>query len=130
MAQKSKKKKSSLSNNPRYSKAKGRKLQNLLRDKLRIAFPSLEEDDIKSQTMGMPGEDIVLSPAARRKIPYSFECKNVERLSFWATVEQCEANCKEDITPAIVVKKNRKNPMVAIPLDVFIEMIKEQDGIK
>ena len=115
---------------PRYSKTKGRKLQNLLRDKLRVAYPSLEDDDIKSQTMGMPGEDIVLSPAARRKIPYSFECKNVERLSFWATVEQCEANCKEDITPAIVVKKNRKNPMVAIPLDVFIEMIKEQDGTK
>ena len=125
MAQKSKKKKSSLSNNPRYSKAKGRKLQNLLRDKLRIAFPSLEEDDIKSQTMGMPGEDIVLSPAARRKIPYSFECKNVERLSFWATVEQCEANCKEGISPAIVVKKNRKDPMVALPLDIFIKLIEE-----
>ena len=125
MAQKSKKKKSSLSNNPRYSKAKGRKLQNLLRDKLRIAFPSLEEDDIKSQTMGMPGEDIVLSPAARKKIPYSFECKNVERLSFWATVEQCESNCKESISPAIVVKKNRKDPMVAIPLDVFLGLVRE-----
>ena len=111
--------------NPRYSKAKGRKLQNLLRDKLRVAFPSLEEDDVKSQTMGMPGEDIVLSPAARRKIPYSFECKNVERLSFWATVEQCEANCKEGISPAIVVKKNRKDPMVALPLDIFIKLIEE-----
>ena len=125
MAQKSKKKKSSLSNNPRYSKAKGRKLQNLLRDKLRIAFPSLEEDDIKSQTMGMPGEDIVLSPAARKKIPYSFECKNVERLSFWATVEQCESNCKEGISPTIVVKKNRKDPMVAIPLNVFLGLVRE-----
>ena len=110
---------------PRYSKAKGRKLQNLLRDLLRVAFPSLEEDDVKSQTMGMPGEDIVLSPAARRKIPYSFECKNVERLSFWATVEQCEANCKEGLSPAIVVKKNRKDPMVAIPLNVFLGLIKE-----
>lgn len=119
------KKKSSHSSNPRYSKAKGRKLQNLLRDKLRVAFPSLEEDDIKSQTMGMTGEDIVLSPAARRKIPFSFECKNVERLSFWATVEQCESNCKEGITPAIVVKKNRKDPMVAIPLNVFLGLIKE-----
>ena len=110
---------------PKYSKAKGRKLQNHLRDRLRVAFPSLEEDDVKSQTMGMPGEDIVLSPAARRKIPFSFECKNVERLSFWATVEQCEDNCKENQSPAIVVKKNRKDPMVAIPLDVFIELIKE-----
>ena len=111
--------------NPRYSKAKGRKLQNLLRDKLRVAYPSLEDDDIKSQTMGMPGEDIVLSPAARRKIPFSFECKNVERLSFWATVEQCESNCKEGVSPAIVVKKNRKDPMVAIPLDVFLGLVGE-----
>ena len=125
MAQKSKKKKANSRSNPRYSKAKGRKLQNLLRDKLRVAFPSLEDDDIKSQTMGMPGEDIVLSPAARRKIPYSFECKNVERFSFWATVEQCEANCKEGISPAIVVKKNRKDPMVAIPLDVFLGLVRE-----
>ena len=110
---------------PKYSKAKGRKLQNFVRDELRVAFPSLEEDDVKSQTMGMPGEDIVLSPAARRKIPFSFECKNVERLSFWATVEQCESNCKEGISPAIVVKKNRKDPMVAIPLNVFLGLVRE-----
>lgn len=120
-------KKTSSPFSPKSAKAKGRNLQNLLRDKLRVAFPSLEEDDVKSQTMGMSGEDIILSPAARRKIPYSFECKNVERLQFWATVEQCESNCKEGITPAIVVKKNRKKPMVAIPLDVFIEMIKEKN---
>ena len=112
---------------PKSSKAKGRKLQNLLRDLLRVAFPSLEEDDVKSQTMGMPGEDIVLSPAARKQIPYSFECKNVERLQFWSSVEQCETNCKENIVPAVVVKKNRKEPMVAIPLDSFIKLIKEKD---
>jgi hypothetical protein len=109
------------------AKAKGRNLQNLLRDKLRVAFPSLEEDDVKSQTMGMSGEDIVLSPAARREIPYSFECKNVERLQFWSAVEQCETNCKEGITPVIVVKKNRKTPMAALPLDVFIKLIKERN---
>ncbi len=109
------------------AKAKGRNLQNLLRDKLRVAFPSLEEDDVKSQTMGMTGEDIVLSPAARRKIPYSFECKNVERLQFWKALEQCEDNCKEGITPIIVVKKNRKKPMAALPLDVFIELIGDKN---
>ena len=63
--------------NPRSSKAKGRRLQNALRDILRETFPILEDDDIKSQTMGMTGEDIVLSPAAKKEIPYSFECKNV-----------------------------------------------------
>ena len=61
---------------PRSAKNKGRRLQNFVRDLLRKTFPKLEDDDIKSQTMGMPGEDIVLSPAAKRAIPYSFECKN------------------------------------------------------
>ena len=110
---------------PKSSKAKGRKLQNMIRDALRSAFPILEEDDIKSQTMGMTGGDIVLSPAARKLIPYSFECKNVERLQFWASVEQCETNCKEELSPILVVKKNRKNPYACIPIDVFIGLIKE-----
>ena len=110
--------------NVKSNKAKGRKLQNMVRDLLRESFPSLEEDDIKSQTMGMTGEDIVLSPAAKRKIPYSFECKNVERLQFWAAVEQACSNC-DNRTPAVIVKKNRQEPYIAIPLDSFIEMIKE-----
>ena len=111
-------------------KAKGRALQNLLRDKLREMFitnwskmPKLKKDDIKSQTMGMTGEDIVLSPAARKIIPYSFECKNVERLQFWSSVEQAESNIKEGTFPAIVVKKNRKKPYVAIELEHFLELI-------
>ena len=94
-----------------------------MRDELRQAFPELEEDDIKSQTMGMTGEDIVLSPAARKAIPYSFECKNVERLQFWSSVEQAEANCKNGTTPAVVVKKNRKDPYIAIPFSFFIKII-------
>ena len=110
--------------NVRSNKAKGRKLQNMVRDILRDSFPTLEEDDIKSQTMGMTGEDIVLSPAARKLIPYSFECKNVERLQFWAAVEQAESN-SDGRFPAIVVKKNRREPYIAIPLDSFIELIKE-----
>tara|TARA_Y100000310_G_C20655606_1_gene801817 strand:- start:1627 stop:1917 length:291 start_codon:yes stop_codon:yes gene_type:complete len=96
----------------------------MVRDILRESFPSLQDDDIKSQTMGMTGEDIVLSPAARNLIPYSFECKNVERLQFWAAVEQAESNCNNG-TPAVVVKKNRKSPYIAIPLESFIDIIKE-----
>ena len=90
---------------PKSSKAKGRRLQNMVRDKLRAAFSSLlEEDDIKSQTMGMTGEDIVLSPAARKLIPYSIECKNVERLNVWQCLKQTEDNTHEDCNPALVIK--------------------------
>ena len=108
----------------RSVKAKGRRLQNLVRDKLRVAFPMLEEDDIKSQTMGMGGEDIVRSPAAKKLIPFTFECKNVERLQIWSAIEQCQDNNPDYSNPAVVFKKNRKDPFVAIPLDVFIDLIR------
>ena len=41
--------------NPRSSKAKGRRLQNFVRDELRQAFPFLHDDDIKSQIMVLYG---------------------------------------------------------------------------
>ena len=119
------------------AKAKGRALQNHVRDKLIDVFidkwtkiPKIEEDDIKSQTMGMCGEDIILSPAARRLIPYSFECKNVEKLNVWKAIEQCEDNAvKIDGTlkgePVVVIKKNRKQPHVVISLEHFVKLISE-----
>tara|TARA_Y100000310_G_scaffold345062_1_gene461520 strand:- start:16764 stop:17120 length:357 start_codon:yes stop_codon:yes gene_type:complete len=105
------------------AKAKGRRLQNLLRDILRETFPQLEEDDIKSQTMGMSGEDIVLSPAARKIIKYSFECKNKERLDLWKSLEQAEENSL-DRDPVLVVKRNRSKIYAVIELNTFISLLK------
>ena len=106
------------------SKAKGRRLQNFVRDLLRTAFSFLHEDDIKSQTMGMGGEDILLSPQAQKSIPYSFECKNVERLDLWSAIDQSKTNCRERI-PVVVIKKNKRNPYAVIPLEEFISLIKD-----
>ena len=109
------------------SKAKGRRLQNFVRDKLReIYTPELHEDDIKSQTMGMTGEDIVLSPAAREICPFSFECKNVERLQMWQAIDQCETNKPDHSAPAVVFKKNGKDPYIAIPFKVFCDMLQHK----
>ena len=108
------------------AKAKGRRLQNMLRDILRETFPQLEEDDIKSQTMGMCGEDIVLSPAARKVIKYSFECKNVERLDLWRSLAQAEEN-SADRAPVLVMKRNHSKTYAVIELDNFINLIKEQN---
>tara|TARA_R110002051_G_scaffold175333_1_gene245327 strand:+ start:154 stop:507 length:354 start_codon:yes stop_codon:yes gene_type:complete len=112
--------------NTRSSKAKGRRLQNQIRDILRETFPKLEEDDIKSQTMGMTGEDIVLSPAAKKEIPYSFECKNVERLNIWQAIEQSESNC-ESRTPVVVMKRNRSETYVVFNLNKFIDLIRREN---
>ena len=111
------------------AKAKGRRLQNMLRDILRDTFPQLEEDDIKSQTMGMSGEDIVLSPAARKVIKYSFECKNVERLDLWKSLAQADGN-SDDRDPVLVMKRNQSKTYAIVELDTFIDLIKEQDVLR
>ena len=112
----------------RSSKNKGRRLQNYVRDMLRDAFPRLHNDDIKSQTMGMTGQDIVLSPQAKLKIPYAIECKNVERLQFWRATKQAKQNIEDNQTPMIVVKKNGTEPWAARPLDHFIDLISEKNN--
>ena len=38
--------------------------------------------------MGESGEDIQLSPAARKLIPFAFECKNQEKLNIWESLKQ------------------------------------------
>ena len=72
--------------------------------------------------MGMSGEDIVLSPAAKKVIPYSFECKNQERLNLWKSLEQAESNCEER-NPVLIFKRNRSKIYVALEFDHFIELI-------
>ena len=113
---------------PKSAKAKGRRLQQFVRDTLRKAFSkSLEDGDIESQLMGGTGEDFVMSPLAKKKIPYSFECKNVERLNLWGSLKQAEEN-SEDREPVLVFTKNRTPMYCAIPFDVFIDLIKENDN--
>ena len=115
----------------RASKAKGRRLQNYVRDLLREVYSSsLEEDDLQSQTMGMSGEDIVRTPAAKKVCAFSFECKNVERLQIWKAIEQSEANNPDHSSPAIVFKKNGKQPYVAIPFTTFCDMLQFEEDIR
>lgn len=90
----------------RSAKAKGRRVQNWLHDELHSLFPELEPDDITPRQMGGAGEDIMLSPAARKLIPCSFECKNVEKLSLHAAMRQAKANAN-GLIPVVIFKKNR-----------------------
>ena len=102
------------------AKAKGRKLQNLVVEKLRKAYPELEDDDIKGQIMGVSGEDIVLSPLAKRLIGLSFECKNQEKLNLWDSLDQADKN-SEERTPVLVFKRNRTPVYAAIPFEYLIK---------
>ena len=103
-------------------KAKGRKLQDFTRDKLLSCFPFLEQDDIKAAIMGESGEDIKLSPAARKVIPYSFECKNQERLNIWSSLKQAEDN-SDKFEPVLIFKRNRTKTYAAIDIELFLKLI-------
>ena len=110
------------------SKAKGRRLQNYVRDLLRKMFcqttkiPKLHEEDIKSQTMGMCGEDIILSPKAQEVIPYSFECKNQEKISIWKALEQSESNANGRC-PVVIIKRNRSKTYAIVEVKQFVKLI-------
>jgi len=106
-------------------KSKGRSLQNKVADVLKMAFPQLEEDDVKPILMGGKGEDIVLSPAARRLIPYSIECKNQEKTSIFAWLKQAEANTKPNSEPVLIFKRNRSKTYVVVELDTWVKLIKK-----
>ena len=108
----------------RSAKNKGKRLQNSVRDILLETFKEhLEQDDIKSTTMGESGEDIQLSPAARKLIPYSIECKNQEKLNIWSALEQAENN-SGDYNPVLIFKRNRSKTYAVLEMKDFIDLIK------
>ena len=104
------------------AKAKGRKLQQWVRDQL-IEQLDVHPEDIESRSMGAGGEDLIMARAARQKFPFSIECKNVEKLNVWEAYEQAKSNCN-DYEPLVVMKKNQKKPLVVIDADYFISLVK------
>lgn len=105
-------------------KAKGRKLQQVVRDKILEAFPTLEQDDAKSCSMGASGEDVQLSPAARRLFPYSVECKARASISVYAWYQQAKTNAPKSMEPLLVIKQNYGKPLVVVDLDHYMELCK------
>ena len=105
------------------AKAKGRRLQQWVRDKL-IEMLDIHPEDIESRSMGAGGEDLIMARAARQKFPHSIECKNVEKLNIWEAYEQASANCG-DYEPVVVIKKNGKKPLVVVDAEYYIQLFGE-----
>ena len=107
---------------PQSAKAKGRKFQQQVRDKL-IEQLEIHPEDIESRSMGAGGEDLIMARAARQKFPLSIECKSVERLNVYEAYEQASSN-SGDYEPVLFMKKNRKKPLVVVDADYFISLFK------
>lgn len=109
------------------AKAKGRNLQQYVKDMIIASFP-VNEFDVRSTPMGVSGEDIWLSEAARKHFPFSVECKNQERLNVWASWEQASSNAKHG-SPLLVIKRNRLKPLAIVSLDVFFELLRNNKEV-
>ena len=109
-------------------KNKGRRLQQEVARGILGAFPHLQEDDVRSTSMGAGGEDVQLSVAARQCMPYSIECKNTERLAIWSAIEQCEANAPDGSTPLVVFKRNRSKMYAVLPWEHFMALQQKREN--
>lgn len=111
---------------PQSAKQKGRKLQQWVRDTLLAIFPKLEKDDVRSTAMGQGGEDVQLSPAARRKVPYQIECKNKATSQVHTYYAQAQEH--GDYEPLVIVKKDHDIPLAVVSAEHFFKLLEQIDA--
>ena len=108
----------------RNSKAKGSLGQQEIRDKILDSFPKLHPDDVKSTVMGDTGEDIQLSPAARKMIPLSIEVKRRKGglKTVYAYMEQASKHGKGE--PVVFFRADRQPWIVITGVEHYMDLIK------
>lgn len=111
---------------PSGAKAKGRRLQQVVRDLILKSFPSLERDDVRSTPMGAPGEDVMLSPAARKLVPYQIECKNKARSQMHTWYSQAASHGKHE--PLLIVKQDNDLVLAVVTLEHFLSLLKDKNN--
>ena len=102
------------------AKAKGRRFQQWVRDKL-IEQLDIHPEDIESRSMGAGGEDLIMARAAREEFPYSIECKNQESLNIWKAYEQATEN-SGDYEPECFIKRNNQKPLAVVDAEYFVKI--------
>lgn len=101
-------------------KAKGKRLQKAICHLILKYFPKLQKEDVISRRMGRKGEDIILTEKAKKKFPYSIECKNQEKLKYvWDCYDQCKTNSGK-LEPLLILKINNKQPLAIVDAEYFI----------
>ena len=107
------------------AKAKGRRFQQWVRDKL-IEVLNIHPEDIESRSMGAGGEDLIMARAARKKLPYSVECKNQEKVNLWEAYNQACDNSGH-YEPIVVLKRNNQKPLVFVDAEYFVRLHERVD---
>lgn len=103
-------------------KQKGRSAQKEVA-KILQEFSGLEPDDIVSRPMGSKGEDLMLSPAARKIFPWDIEVKHHKAIAMSKWVQQ--AMNRSDYEPVVIFRQNHQKEWYAtVRLDYLLELKK------
>ena len=109
---------------PASAKAKGRTFQQEVRKAILDAFPNLQPDDVRSTSMGAQGEDIQLSPAARKALGgIQIECKRTKSFKTvygWLDQAKTHGNNK----PVVFFRADRLEPLVVLPMSDYLNTLK------
>lgn len=109
---------------PQSCKAKGRKLQQETRDAILASFSDLTPDDVRSTSMGASGVDILLSSAAKKRMPFSIENKNVESINVHQCMIQAIDNTEPGCMPLLVFRKNRSETFCCMRFSDLLAIMK------
>lgn len=112
------------------AKQKGRLGQQEIRDAILAKFPELEPDDVKSTTMGDSGEDIQLSPAARRLLPITIEVKRRKSGMKIAYDFIAQAKAHKKGEPVVCFRADRQEWIVMVGLDHYLDLIRRSNVVQ
>jgi hypothetical protein len=114
---------------PASAKQKGRSFQQEIRDAVLERFNKLEPDDCKSTSMGAGGEDVQLSPAARKLLPIQIECKRVKSAKgLYNWYNQAKAHGKHE--PVVFTRADREEALAIISATHYLDLMKELSELR
>jgi phosphoribosyl-dephospho-CoA transferase len=108
---------------PQSAKAKGRKLQQYVRDAILRVYVGLTLRDVVSTSMGAGGADIKLSEAAFKNFPYAVECKANAKNATVTLFKQAQEHAKATGgEPVLIIKVDREKPVAVVDFEHFLEL--------
>ncbi len=112
------------------AKEKGKRLQKWMASRIsKLTGMECGPDcPIESRQMGQNGPDIRLDQEARRRFPFTVECKNQETWSIPAFIDQAKANAYPGTDWLLIVSKNRHRPVAIVDAEVFLKLLEKRKG--
>jgi hypothetical protein len=112
----------------RNNKQRGRSMQQEIRDAILTKFPTLQLDDCRSTSSGAQGEDVQLSPAARKLLPIQIECKRIKSaIGIYKWYGQAKAHGPHE--PVVFLRADRQPPLVILSADAYLDLLRRvSDG--